>query len=83
VTFGEQHLPSGAPWYLNLTNGTSFYSVSTTIKFSGINGAYSYYLSTGNKLYRPVSYKDSFVIDGKSVQEIVIFYLVTYPVTFS
>jgi len=83
VTFGEQHLPSGTPWYLNLTNGTSFYSVSTTIKFSGINGTYSYYVSTGNKLYRPVSYKDSFVIDGKSVQEIEIFYLVTYPVTFS
>jgi len=83
VTIIEQHLPSGTPWYLNLTNGTSYSSVSSIIEFMGINGTYSYYVSTGNKLYRPVSYKDSFIIDGKSIQKAEIFYLVTYPVTFS
>jgi hypothetical protein len=83
VTFVEQHLPSGTLWYLNLTNGTSFSSVSSTIRFVGINGTYLYYVATGNKLYRPVSYKDSFIIDGKSIQKAEIFYLVTYRVTFS
>ncbi|MGC8645579.1 MAG: hypothetical protein ACP5UO_04860 [Thermoplasmata archaeon] len=83
VTFTEQKLPAGTHWFVNISNGSSFSSVSPSLKFIGINGTYNYSVSTGNKLYRPSPYQGSFVIRGNSISLVETFYLVTYPVTFS
>jgi hypothetical protein len=83
VTIIEEKLPLGTPWYVNISNGSSFSSISSSIKFTGINGTYNYSMSSGNKLYRPLNYTGSFTINGSSVSIKALFYLVTYTVTFS
>ena len=42
VKFTESGLPSGNSWYVNLTNGQSFSSTTSTMSFSEPNGTYSY-----------------------------------------
>ncbi|MEM0140671.1 MAG: hypothetical protein QXN66_01355 [Thermoplasmatales archaeon] len=83
VTFNQSKLPGGIRWYVNLSNGESFSSVSNEIRFTETNGTYNYSISTVNKIYRPSPYSSSFIIDGISRSLQVIFYIVTYPVTFT
>ena len=46
VTFTETGLPSGTTWYINLSNGKSLSSTSTTITVSLTNGTYNYTASS-------------------------------------
>ncbi|MGC8497556.1 MAG: protease pro-enzyme activation domain-containing protein [Thermoplasmata archaeon] len=46
ITFTENGLPAGTGWYLNLSNGQSFSSVSNIISFSEPNGTYEYTIET-------------------------------------
>lgn len=83
VTFQQQKLPSGNTWYVNITGGRTFHSSNGTITFMEINGTYSYNVSSGNKLYRPIPYSGSFVPNKTAFPIRITFILVTYTVTFS
>ncbi|MGC8618695.1 MAG: hypothetical protein ACP5UZ_08200, partial [Thermoplasmata archaeon] len=83
VSFQQQKLPSGNTWYVNITGGGTFYSSNGTIFFMEINGTYSYNISSGNKLYRPIPYRGSFIPNTTNFPIRITFSLVTYPVTFS
>ncbi|MFZ0829841.1 MAG: hypothetical protein WAN40_01740, partial [Thermoplasmata archaeon] len=83
VTFTETGLPSGAEWWVNLTNEQTYSSVSTTITFSEPNGTYDYTVATEDKPYAPTPASSSFGVSGASVRESVTFSLITYTVTFT
>ncbi len=44
VTFTESGLPVGTEWWVNLTDGQSFNSTSTTLTFLEANGTYDYHI---------------------------------------
>ena len=54
VTFNESNLPSGTTWYVNLSTGQSFSSISSTISVSLINGSYTYTVGTTDKIYHVI-----------------------------
>jgi hypothetical protein len=83
ITFNENNLPSGSNWYVNLSNGQSFSSSSSTISFSEPNGTYSYAVSTSDKTYSLLSSTGNFTVNGSSISESVIYYKVTYSVSFT
>jgi YVTN family beta-propeller protein len=82
VTLTESGLPSGTPWYANIsTTGQSFSSTSSTISFSETNGTYSYTIGTTDKIYE--SSAGSIPVNGTSVSKSIIFSIVKYTVTFT
>ena len=83
VTFTETGLPSGTTWYVNLTNGQSFSSTTSTISFSEPNGTYSYTIATTDKTYSPSPYSSSFTVNGASVPVSIAFSKVQYTVKFT
>ncbi|MEM3791054.1 MAG: hypothetical protein QW260_08295, partial [Thermoproteota archaeon] len=83
VTFTESGLPSGTMWYVNLSNGQSFSSTTSTISFSETNGTYSYTIATTDKIYKPSPSSGSFTVNGANVNQAITFSLVTYTVTFT
>ena len=64
--FTETGLVSGI-WYVNITNGQSSYSSSTTITFLLTNGTYDYSVSTGNTLFEPSPFNGTLTVKGSSV----------------
>ena len=82
-TFSETGLPSGTTWYLNLSNGQSFSSTTSTITFSEPNGTYSYTVATTDKTYEPSPSSGTFTVNGASVSKSVAFSEVKYTVTFT
>ncbi len=83
VKFTETGLPSGTKWYVNLSNGQSFSSTTTTISFNEGPGTYTYSVATGDKEYAPSPATGSFTAGPGVVSESVTFSLVTYSVTFT
>ena len=85
VTFYESGLPQGMKWYLNITNGSTYSTVSNNITFLEPNGTYSYSISTGNKTYRlsQSTTSFSFIISGDAISQSLSFVPVVYSVTFS
>ena len=81
VTVTETGLPTGTTWYVNLTNGASYSSKTSTLTFRAINGTYDYTVATMNKDYAPVTPASSFTVNGKPVSASVTFKAVTYTVT--
>ncbi len=83
VTFNEHGLPSGTPWYVNITGETSSGPI-TSSSYSVLlpNGTYSYSISTTDKVYAP-SFSKSFRVNGSSVAELISFSEVNYTVTFN
>lgn len=82
VTIKESGLPSGAKWYVNLTNGQTFSSSSSAIFFSETNGSYFFTIATIDKEYEPSVYLSSFTVNGTSVLVQVSFSQLLYNVTF-
>ena len=82
VTFTETGLPSGTTWYVNLTNGQSFSSTTSTVSFSEPNGTYSYTVTTSDKTYTPAPSSGSLTVNGASVSRSITFSEV-YTVTFT
>ncbi|MCW6168588.1 MAG: hypothetical protein LVQ94_02375 [Thermoplasmatales archaeon] len=82
VTFSENGLPKGTEWFVNLSNGRSYHSVSDIISFQEPNGIYAYTISTPDTSYKPPS-SGSFTVDDSSVSVSVKFLQVDYTVTFS
>ncbi|MEM4104740.1 MAG: hypothetical protein QXF80_07085 [Thermoplasmatales archaeon] len=83
ITFNESGLPSGTTWYVNLSNGQSFSSTSSSISFNESNGTYSYTISTPDKTYSPSPSSGSLTVNGASMYKSIAFRPVTYAVTFT
>jgi hypothetical protein len=81
VAFSETGLPSGASWWVNLTNGQSFTSTTSSINFVEPNGSYTYTVATNEKKFEATG--GTFAIHGSSVSRVVTFSKVTLSVTFS
>lgn len=84
VTFTETGLPSGTTWYVNLSNGNSLNSSSSSITLELANGSYNYTVGTVNPTYSANS--GSFSVSGSSQSVSVAFTTkspVEYTVTFS
>lgn len=80
VTFTEQNLPPGTPWYVNITGGRSLESASQAVSISLRNGTYSYSPSTTDKVMHSLS--GSFTVAGFARNITVAFNPVVYPVSF-
>jgi len=83
VSFVETGLPPGTIWYVNLSNGQSFKSMTNTITFTEPNGTYSYTITTENKNYAPSPSSGTFTVKGENVNITVTFSLITYTITFT
>ena len=83
INIKESGLPLATSWYVNLSNGQSFSSITSTTLFSETNGTYAYTISTFNKSFSPSPTSGSFAVKGASVYEGIIFSKVTYKVTFA
>ncbi|OWP57180.1 MAG: hypothetical protein B2I17_02040 [Thermoplasmatales archaeon B_DKE] len=74
--------PAGIPWYVNITNGQNLQSTSNNISFYEPNGSYSYNVSIGDHIYRPIPGSGSFTINGSQYSKDILFEFVTYTVEF-
>jgi hypothetical protein len=83
VTFTETGLPSGGSWYVNLTNGQTFSSISNTVSFKETNGTYSYSIASSNKKYSATTHLGSFTVNSGPVSASISFSKVLYTVTFT
>ncbi len=81
VTFTESGLPSATMWWINLTNGQSFHSTTTTIAFGEPDGTFVYSAATQDKSLNASG--GTFSVSGAAVSKMVIFALVTYAVRFA
>ena len=84
TTFTESGLPSGTPWFVNMTGISNsgpikVSSYSTTLK----NGTYSYTVSTSSSQYYPSASTGSFTVSGKDSLVGIVFQKTTYNGTFS
>ena len=83
ITFTESGLPSGASWYVNLTNGIDSGPITgSSYTFFLTNASYSYTVSTSNKTYSSSSSAGSLIINGNQLSEAIVFSKVTYDITF-
>ena len=83
VIFSQTGLPSGTVWYVTLGNGSSGFSLSSTLYLSLPNGTYSYTVATADHIYKPFRYSGEFTVNGTSLVVPVKFTEVTYSVTFT
>jgi hypothetical protein len=81
VTFTETGLPSGTPWWVNVTGGPSTMSTTGSLSYSEANGTYGYTVATANKEYAAAG--GSYTVAGAAVGETAAFSPVTYAVTFT
>ncbi len=86
VSFKETGLPSGTPWYVNITesNGTSYNSgaiTSSSSSFLLTNGSYSYTIASANKIYAPNLTSGSISVNGSPHTINVNFIEIMYNVT--
>ncbi len=72
VIFVESGLVTGI-WYVNMTDGQSAYSSTTTLSFLLPNGTYNYSVSTGNLLFTSTPVHGSFAVSGSSLRVNVTF----------
>jgi len=80
VTFHETGLPSGTRWFINLTNGQSFNTSSSSLAFREPNGTYTYFVSASDKIY--YSNGGSFIVKGTSVLLRLSFSFYYYNISF-
>ena len=84
TTFTESGLPSGTPWFVNITGISNsgpikVSSYSTTLK----NGTYSYTVSTSSSQYYPSASTGSFTVSGKDSFVGIVFQKTIYNGTLS
>ncbi len=82
VTFFESGLPSGIPWYINLTAGQNFSSSSSLLTIKVANGSYHFMVASSDKSYAPIAYSGTFAVNGNPVNSSIEFLHVTYFVSF-
>jgi hypothetical protein len=85
ITFNESGLPTGTPWYVNVTNSTSKTTTSSlqvlnsSYTVAMVNGNYTYSVGTVNKLYH--ANNGSFTLAAKPISKQLTFSQVKYNVT--
>ena len=72
VTFTESGLPSGTSWYVNLSNGQTFKSTTSTLSFSEPNGTYSYTVGAISG-YTVSSSTGSVTVNGANLTKTITF----------
>jgi hypothetical protein len=82
VTFIESGLPAGVSWWVNLTNGQKFGSLTQSLSFTEPNGTYRYAVATGLVGWGPSPTSGSFNVSGTPVSESIAFSRLTYTLTF-
>ena len=80
ITFTETGLSVGTEWWVNLTNGQTFDSLTGSLLFVEPNATYDFTVATANPEYESAG--GAFPVDGAVVAENVDFIL-TYTVTFT
>ena len=83
ITFNQINLPLGTVWYVNLSNGQTFSSRTSSITFNEPNGTYSYTIQTSNKIYEPAYPSGTLNVNGNSVSKSIAFNMVRYKITFT
>ena len=74
VTFSGPSLPSGTVWFVNLTNGQSFSSGTSTVTFQEPDGTYYFTIGSTSKAFTPSPSSGSFTLNGTtSVSEVISF----------
>ena len=82
VEFIETGLPNGTVWYVNMSNGKSYSSNTSTIIFVLMNGSYSYVIEDSNKNYSPYPEKGNFTVINSSIEILIRFNLVKFSVIY-
>ncbi len=81
VTVTESGLPANTEWFVNITGGSSYSSMTDTIGFLLLNGSYSYTVGTANTTFKAPG--GAFVVLGGPVSRSVTFTQITYEVEFA
>lgn len=81
VNFTETNLTAGTQWWVNLTNGQSYTSTTSSIVFVDPNGSYSYTIGSADKTESAAP--GGFTINGANVSVSIAFGPVLYPITFT
>ena len=76
VTFTETGLLSGTTWYVNLTNGQSFSSTTSTMSFSEPNGTYSYTIGNVSG-YTASPSSGSITVSGSNATKTITFTVIS------
>ncbi|MFG1530320.1 MAG: YncE family protein, partial [Thermoplasmata archaeon] len=82
VTFDAVGLPSGTPWYVNLSGGYGGSSRGSSITFNLTNRSYTFTVQTPDRSYAPEPAAGEFVVEGSLLGIEVRFTPVTSPVVF-
>lgn len=84
VTYNETGLPSGLPWYVNVTGLRPSGSITVDKFVIRIpNGTLSYSVASSNKIYAPYYHENKISVDGRQENVTVAFYLVTFNISFT
>ena len=78
ATFTESGLPSGTTWYVNLSNGQSFKSTTSTISFNEPNGTYSYTIGNASG-YTVSPSSGSLNVSGSNATKAITFTVASTP----
>jgi hypothetical protein len=81
-TLGGPSLPYNAPWWLNLSDGQSLRSYSTTLPLLEKNGTYAWTMASSDKRYAPTEARGQFTVRGQPVNVTVNLTIVKYSVIF-
>ena len=81
VTFVESGLPAGMRWYVNLSDGASLSSTSSSTSILLTDSTYTYTVSTSVKGYNTPS--GSFSVNGAPLSEEISFHYYAYTVIFT
>ena len=82
ITFKETGLYNGTLWYVNLSNGESFNSITNTISFTELNGTYYFNVSKTNQYKIMENASGSITIHGNNQTLYVNYAPVLYKITF-
>ncbi len=78
ISFTESGLPSGTTWYVNLTNGQSFSSATSTVSLPEPNGTYSYTIGTVSG-YTASPSSGSITVSGSNATKTITFAVTSTP----
>jgi YVTN family beta-propeller protein len=83
VTFQETGLPTGVPWYANVTGETVLETTRSDAYSSLPDGSYTVHYAAANTTYRPAPNVASFSVSGANQIEYLSFTEVTFAVNFT
>ena len=80
TTFAQWGLPSGTPWFVNVSGGASYRSATGTVSFLQTNGSYVYSVSSADPQY--VAAGGAYTVNGSAEVRTVWFQQLQYGVVF-